>query len=412
MRYSDARTRRLWEPPAAHVPPVPAATAPQTVDTNFSGGQPIRRRSSRAVRWVSYALAIADAARTWQEIRAVRARPTGLAADDLERRAVFTASLQQAQELAVAAASTASYATKPLPLFYALSQGMRAASAAWVEEAWRIHGHGATVVTQRPLMQTVIKPRPTVTEHHRDCLSTLQMLDGHDPMAKPFTLEALWAATPETPQIELAGRAPASLRLHVSPYPRGIEEATSRGRILLGVEGLSADTPDDELARALEPYPSLAGAESARPYIDDALGQFLTNQAQVKFDRHGRILVLSYDEWIDSAPVLTWPLDSPTGEAMQALYEDLAPVGVESSSNTRMVFPAIGGVDHPSPYGLWWTLLLSLSSLVRYEPDLWSEAIDVDTSPVAVPLEQLCDYCEWFVPALLLGKVRDTKPEP
>lgn len=259
-------------------------------------------------------------------------------------------------------------------------------------------------------MQTLIKPRPKVTDGHRDCLSTCQMLDGRDSMTKPLTLEAIWAATPDTPRLELTGDASLPLRLHQSLYRRGIEEATSRGRILLGVEGLSADLSDEELVTALKPYPSLTGGESVRPYIDDALGQFVTDRPQVMLDRAGLAVVLSYHDWIDTAPVLTWTLDSPSGDAMQAKFEELAPVGVSSSDKTRMVFPALGGVGEPSPCGLWWTLLLSLSSLVRYEPDLWSEAIDVDTSQVAVPLEQLCDHCEWLVPALLLRMVRDTVP--
>jgi hypothetical protein len=40
----------------------------------------------------------------WRKIRALRASPPALAADDAERRAVFGAALQQSEELFVAAA--------------------------------------------------------------------------------------------------------------------------------------------------------------------------------------------------------------------------------------------------------------------------------------------------------------------
>jgi hypothetical protein len=65
----------------------------------------------------------------WQELRALRAVPPGLAAKDVDRRAVLSASLQQAQELADATAASG-YATKALPLFYCFSQGLRAIAAA------------------------------------------------------------------------------------------------------------------------------------------------------------------------------------------------------------------------------------------------------------------------------------------
>jgi hypothetical protein len=37
---------------------------------------------------------------------------------------------------------------------------------------------------------------------------------------------------------------------------------------------------------------------------------------------------------------------------------------------------------------------------VRYEPAVWTAAIDPDQSPLAVPLEQVCDAAESFVPAV------------
>jgi hypothetical protein len=58
----------------------------------------------------------------------LRAAPP-LAAQDPEPRAVFSAALQQSEEL-FAAAEVAGPAAKPLPLFYALSQAGRAIAAA------------------------------------------------------------------------------------------------------------------------------------------------------------------------------------------------------------------------------------------------------------------------------------------
>src|SRR4051812_39627121 len=96
----------------------------------------------------------------WRSIRALRAAPPLLARDG-ERRAVFSAALQQSEEL-FAAAAKAGPASKPLPLFYALSQAGRAIAAAHnAAETWRIAGHGLTVTAPpSDIRKTSVKARP------------------------------------------------------------------------------------------------------------------------------------------------------------------------------------------------------------------------------------------------------------
>src|SRR3954454_12434591 len=73
-------------------------------------------------------------------LRATRARPRGLAASGA-RRTTYGAALAQFDEL-MAAAVQASAASRPLPLFYALSQAGRAIAAALVADSWRLRLHG------------------------------------------------------------------------------------------------------------------------------------------------------------------------------------------------------------------------------------------------------------------------------
>jgi hypothetical protein len=49
----------------------------------------------------------------------------------------------------------------------------------------------------------------------------------------------------------------------------------------------------------------------------------------------------------------------------------------------------------------WWATLFTLSSLTRYEPALWRDALDVDTSEVAVVLEEILEVAQKRVPELL-----------
>src|SRR5438067_921789 len=96
----------------------------------------------------------------WRSIRSLRSSPPGLAADKgRRRREVFQSALQQAEEL-WEAARVVGYASRPLPLFYSLSQATRAICAAWLERdgAWIPQGHGLAVTTPpggRPLGLTV-----------------------------------------------------------------------------------------------------------------------------------------------------------------------------------------------------------------------------------------------------------------
>lgn len=64
----------------------------------------------------------------WRYLRAMRANPPGAAGGNQARRATFAASLEQSEQLFDAAAG-AGVMTKPLQLFYGLSQAGRAIAA-------------------------------------------------------------------------------------------------------------------------------------------------------------------------------------------------------------------------------------------------------------------------------------------
>lgn len=74
-------------------------------------------------------LIIPPHAEVWRELRGLRADPPGAAAARGARRRTFQSALEQAQQF-MAAAEAVGYATRPVQLFYALSQGGRAILAA------------------------------------------------------------------------------------------------------------------------------------------------------------------------------------------------------------------------------------------------------------------------------------------
>ena len=66
---------------------------------------------------------------------------------------------------------------------------------------------------------------------------------------------------------------------------------------------------------------------------------------------------------------------------------------------------SIGGDQQAlHPLLAWWAILFALSMLARYQPDTWTDYLDVDKSP-AVPVETLLDRALLTCPELLLHAI-------
>ena len=82
----------------------------------------------------------------WEQLRATRWNPPAAAAAISERRATYVFALEQAEQM-FRAATTVGIATRPLLVFYGLSQAGRAiAAAASNTDAWKLNGHGVSTV--------------------------------------------------------------------------------------------------------------------------------------------------------------------------------------------------------------------------------------------------------------------------
>ena len=126
-------------------------------------------------------------------IRATRAEPPGRASSEPERRATYGAALQQFDEL-LSAAAVAGHASRPLPLFYALSQAGRALAAAHCE-SWVIRAHGLaedrSTSGENPLLRRIKRHVSA-----GDALSAVcEALRAPDPV-EPIEVGAAWAALP------------------------------------------------------------------------------------------------------------------------------------------------------------------------------------------------------------------------
>jgi hypothetical protein len=130
-------------------------------------------------------------------VRASRADPPGRAAEDPTRRKTYNAALQQFEEL-LDAARAVGPASRPLPLFYALSQAGRAIVAAHGDESY-ITSHGLAEdrkVEPEDILHRRIYRRPK--KDGSDAFGSVARATGSGDLEHGAEIGALWAALPSS----------------------------------------------------------------------------------------------------------------------------------------------------------------------------------------------------------------------
>lgn len=140
-----------------------------------------------------------------RSLRALRHDPPGYAKRGA-RRAMFQSSLNQCEQFLDAANKTG-YATRPVQLFYALSQAGRAivaASPGVGNQAWHASGHGLTAGTNAAVANEV-----TVTATMSGLFPAVASAIGVHALVpgEPAALRELWPLLPETAEIPLTPSA-------------------------------------------------------------------------------------------------------------------------------------------------------------------------------------------------------------
>lgn len=302
----------------------------------------------------------------WRQVRSRRADPKGLAQGDPERRRVFGAALQQAEELA-AAARAASPASKPITLFYALSQAGRAIVANCEEGDWQFpaaHGLRVERAGIDNVLDFLVQPKANGE------FPVVARASGSAPLAGAVTVRELWASLPELKHWkEIIGDARTSLRF--GPTTR-ITAASLFDRLNQQQTIAEFQVFSGSLMSLLDGYPGAAGYEIL-PLGGDSLAR------------------RTYEG-------VVWPLDA---SGARRPISDLG----EEWGGARWLRPPLGdpGAQTPSLLMTWWALLLALSSAARYAPAQWAAALDPDSSALATVLEELLEVADVRVPQLISG---------
>jgi hypothetical protein len=313
---------------------------------------------------------------TLRLIRLFRSNPPSLVDTDPERRAVYSAASEQFEQL-LSASATVGYAARPLTLFYALSQGVRGIAAAGVSApGWQPQAHGAT---QRN-SQSVVSASIEVKRGRLGSLGLLSKALSAPQLNGSIDLAAAWSAVPELATLPIDRAVPRALELQLSEV-----ESVGGTAARVWVSNLPdhlRGAPVEDLTRELEHYPTSLG--------------------------YGRPALLSDNStlfWRSDVLLVDWPaMPLPErGPGHVSIHKSFRTIALRQWDGSRWLIPSIDGDGHvPHPLQAWWLVLFSLSMFARYQPAQWREALDVDRSQVAVPLEHALDVALRALPELIL----------
>jgi hypothetical protein len=391
-------------------------------------------------------------AESWAVLRSCRSKPPGKAGGSVERREVFCAALDQAEQLFTAAEQTG-YASRPLLLFYGLSQAGRALAAAANTDTWELKGHGITADDlHAPLTDVVL--RDSGKPDGPGSFLRLAALLGSGTFAQPVPLVAIWDTLPELAGRPLFDAVDRRRRPVLTVIPLDLQVPSDRLAYLEGdwryhlrVAGLppylifagSHSTP--MLVELLADYPALAGGQPP-PGGDDkelyAAPPLMGADIKDVVGGPAAFAQITRDTLLNTDPEcpcfgsvdLSWPADAATSgipsltrpgpsrdlKYQQDLRRYVEQQQLERLLNTmsyrdpkvRWAFPAFGGNDRPlHPLLAWWAVLFALSMLARYQPREWIAHLDVDHSAHAVDLEIVLTEALDACPELILHALSD-----
>lgn len=267
----------------------------------------------------------------------------------------------------------------------------------------------------RPLLETIVKPIGKGGGSFTGVANAI----GSPVLGGTTTLGALWAANPDLRHVPIptdAGLWPRALdipigiqRMSTGIYGDELPDPWATPVVTGGMVVTTIDCPgetSDEVAEAIQPYPTLRGAFALTPGGMSSAVRGAADDVVVRSAMGGPDRV---------AIGVKAPAETTMADQWERLRALASVVEIDSSQPVHPVpslvgfaLPEVGGARAPSPLLLWWALLLGLSILARYEPAAWTLAVDLDVSTLAVGLERVLDVAAERVPMRILDGLRVT----
>ncbi|MEU1663879.1 YaaC family protein [Streptomyces sparsogenes] len=343
-----------------------------------------------------------DADEAWERLRASRSDPPARA-NTGSRRKTYSAALEQAQQLFQAAAVVGP-ATRPILVFYGLSQAGRAiAAAAWSlkGEEWRLDTHGIkTTGFHLPFPDIEIRTDPPGTQG--SFVKVSEILGSPVWETDPQRLEDVWDLLPSnlryplTANDRLTPLYTVGDEIGVGTYEHSLLSIPVCGIPDRVIDIGTREALDDFLAA----YPNVAQHES---YVTNrALSQGLAALPDYTCYEHG-----------GGELVMNWLMPQGVGTGFDGLAtsaERLAHLRAMTRgyAGERYFLPLLPRMRRElHPLMAWWAVLYTLSMLARYEPAVWGKVISVDDSPHAVPIERLLERAINHLPVLIADTITE-----
>ena len=191
----------------------------------------------------------------WRHLRGLRHNPPGFANAPGARRSVFGAALEQSEQLLTAARSVG-FASRPILLFYGLSQAGRAIAAGSTladGSSWQLAGHGIETVGlyQRRQLHAV-----ELRDQGSGSFTQLAPLLGSASLPITTPLGQIWATIPDLPVLN-SGNAEYLPVLRLSTQRVVNPSSPHLTRVLHGLPLRFAEpNTHDEIESFLQAYPT------------------------------------------------------------------------------------------------------------------------------------------------------------
>ena len=334
---------------------------------------------------VEYPRTVDDA---WWRLRSLRHRPPDFAARG-ERKDTFSAALEQSEQF-FRAADSVGYESKPVMLYYGLSQASQAILAA----------------KQDPRVN-----KQTATGHGTDCPNRGQITDVGD--LEVCDARTRTGAPPKGGAFQLLGGVLDSptlptgipLRQLWISLPEGVELPPTKAGNLFGAVLLERHDGHD-YSKAFQATTGRVGKLAHLPYdlmpldVAEVERQIIERYPAL---RNFRVM----PNWQGCPDVAHWVLLLDPPGLRTSLSFDRGDRPMEHSEVFGMVElgrrvygdgatksiwrpPTLAGNTAPlHPLATWYAVLFGLSELARYQPTTWARAININTSADATALEHL-----------------------
>lgn len=323
---------------------------------------------------------------------------------------MYTAALEQAEQLALAADSVG-YVSKPLLQFYSLSQAGRAIASSSSLSDWRLSGHGLSAsLSTDDILDTKVRPvgGPATS------FAGVARAVGSPGLSGPASIRELWAANPDLNELGagIIESLPRAFAISLQPrvhLPDGLTHTTrrpidgsERTQIPQKIWGWGVPVPGETAAEVQQYLAAYSSFREARPW-----GRTSASGGSLAFfedaDRVPRYESGDGCSTVNVGfPCAEWMTRDEIWNFEEQVISLIDPGARDEEWRRGLILPDVADGPSPHPLLLWWALMYALSILARYQPVEWRDSLDIDNSEQAHSLERLMDSARLAIPRQIL----------